>query len=180
MKSILTLALISTLFVSCGKDPFSDLIHRKETDPRMFDKTNPVFDSYAVEFQKKHEDVMRKEIRISHIPINFADTEKDGDENTIGICYSWSSGKREIIINQHWWATASECDRQVLINHELGHCALNRGHKDSRDGNLKLSQMNSWHLSGRTYCDLESGYDFELFTHDHSELGVSDEEKENQ
>ena len=146
MKSILTLALISTLFVSCGKDPFSDLIHRKETDPRMFDKTNPVFDSYAVEFQKKHEDVMRKEIRI----------------------------------NQHWWATASECDRKVLINHELGHCALNRGHKDSRDGNLKLSQMNSWHLSGRTYCDLESGYDFELFTHDHSELGVSDEEKENQ
>lgn len=170
MKSLfLLLSLI--ILTSCGNgSQWTDLvIQKKDSDPRQFTKTNPILADYKNEFIKKHEYTLKKRKHIDHIPVNFGNTAGLG-ATTIGVCYSWPGGKREIIINQEWWNSASDCDRQVLINHELGHCALNRPHKNLQYNGYKMSLMNAIHLGGDNYCNNETAYDHELFTHDHSHL----------
>ena len=171
MKTILIIFTL-ILVTSCGKmlEPFDKIIHKKESDPRQFTKSNPIFSNHIFEFEKKFYYSKNKNIRVRNIPINFGNTNDDGNSNTIGICYSWSNGDREIIINKEWWDKNNDCNRQVLINHELGHCALGRDHKNEKLNGLKLSLMNKYHLDGDFYCENEDEYDHELFTHDHSLL----------
>lgn len=49
----------------------------------------------------------------------------------VGMCYSWDTGEREIQVAYYFWDVASELERQNLILHEAGHCALNLGHDET-------------------------------------------------
>jgi len=173
---IFTILLFAIIFTSCGKLPMGDaIIYKKPSDPRQFTTTNPELVSYGEEFQRRFADERRMSIGISHIPMNFGNT-TEGTNTYIGVCYSWSDGRREIIINENWWARASECSKQGVINHELGHCALNRDHKDEEHLGRPLSLMNTYAISGETFCKFEGDYYKELFTYNHSDLVASMDE----
>ena len=84
-----------------------------------------------------------------------------------GQCQTAANGDSHIQIDQAWWNGASEYDKEFLIFHELGHCALGRAHDDASDVNgFCISIMHS----SSTACDFiykantRDGYLDELFS----------------
>ena len=65
------------------------------------------------------------------VSTNISTTFGPMDDKHAGICHSWSDGHREITINKKYWDNYSDKQREQLIFHELGHCALNRDHNDA-------------------------------------------------
>lgn len=50
--------------------------------------------------------------------------------NAIGICYFFTK-PRTIVIKKSWWENATDVQREMVVYHELGHCALSRMHKEA-------------------------------------------------
>lgn len=98
--------------------------------------------------------------------VNFTIIYGDVPNGYIGVCRKWSDGHREVYIDREWWEDTwtDESDKAVLIFHELGHCALGRGHLDDYDyiKSQYVSIMNSFNI-GNWYEGNEDYYDFELF-----------------
>ena len=83
---------------------------------------------------------------------------------TIGMC-TWGRGFNRVELSTNAWDRGSETFREMLVFHELGHCLLGRGHKNSRhsDGRLE-SLMNSYLFDQRIYLANRDAYLKELFT----------------
>lgn len=102
---------------------------------------------------------------------NLEYTTKDGhnyeflnkNSTKVGVCIKYSSGEREILIRESAWNTFSDRKKEILIFHELGHCALNREHDNTLRNDKKVSIMNSSLLNQDLYSYLEDSYLIELF-----------------
>ena len=95
-------------------------------------------------------------------PIIFDDNMSD---SIGGVCTKWLRSKkivyREITINTEYWDSISEAQQQQLIDHELGHCELNRGHNDEKlENDQPASIMNSYvfGLNEIRYMELNLDY----------------------
>tara|TARA_Y100000385_G_C13090016_1_gene638257 strand:+ start:1547 stop:2020 length:474 start_codon:yes stop_codon:yes gene_type:complete len=67
-----------------------------------------------------------------------------GEGNVVGQCSHTEESPNAVIIDPLLWQRASESKREQVIFHELGHCYLQRGHDDSKDGNgVCMSIMHS-------------------------------------
>lgn len=85
----------------------------------------------------------------NNLIIKFGDLSSTDTPSTdeIGLCV-WSYTPT-VTIDLNYWTTASEDDRQELIDHELGHCILLRQHRnDSLSNGNPASIMNAYHFSG--------------------------------
>ena len=71
--------------------------------------------------------------RIGDIPIGLSNL----NGATAGVCYRWSNGYRQILIDREYWESkyTTENERINVVFHELGHCDLNRGHLESYRSN---------------------------------------------
>jgi len=69
---------------------------------------------------------------------------------TLGQCKSYSDGSKQIVIDQPFWNSASELEREYVVFHELGHCLLGRDHDDSTDASGKCTSIMQ---SGEGGCD---------------------------
>ena len=49
------------------------------------------------------------------------------EKNVIGYC---TPSNKNIKINKRYWDTATDYEKEMLIFHELGHCDLDRDHKE--------------------------------------------------
>ena len=96
--------------------------------------------------------------------VKFSVIYGDVPDEYIGVCKTWSDGHKEVHIDKEWWESeyTNDTERLVLIYHELGHCALGRGHLDGFTGGKPTSIMNSYNIGG-WYDSNEDYYDFELF-----------------
>jgi len=47
---------------------------------------------------------------------------------TVGLCSQYMGDFWQVSLDARWWEQASEACREALMFHELGHCALGRGH----------------------------------------------------
>jgi len=52
-------------------------------------------------------------------------------QTVIGQCQSNDDGSRTIVVDRNFWKESDDLLREFLIFHELGHCALNKGHNDA-------------------------------------------------
>lgn len=111
MKKLLVLSIF---LVGCNQGM------KPQTDPRSISGINPAFTLYVQQFEA----IWGKSI--GDIPIQFGKQEG----NVIGVCTVWNAQWRQIEIDPDYWANGAYDDeeRMSLIFHELGHCALNRGH----------------------------------------------------
>ena len=68
----------------------------------------------------------------------------------VGEC--WLSNQK-ILLLQSWWNHASAAEQEVLMYHELGHCMLNRTHRDTHTGPLGFPSSIMYYqlLSGDVY-----------------------------
>ena len=53
------------------------------------------------------------------------------DEGVAGLCHYSSTRPNQIIIDKSFWSSASSMIREMVVFHELGHCVLGRGHRES-------------------------------------------------
>lgn len=123
MKYLLSISLL--LLTACGK-PID------QRDPRSVVGVNQQFVPYINMY------ISNKGRGLDYdIPMGFTDLPGD----TVGVCYRWSNGYRQIQIDQDYWENeASENERISLMAHELGHCDLNRNH--STDWNSIMYEYN--------------------------------------
>lgn len=163
---------ILLLLSSCANTNVNDLFKiDTESDPRKTLTTDGTFSKYVVYFEVDYAYYLNKDINVHNIPINFSN---NIDDSFLGVCYYYGKKQqwREIKINTKHWDGLDEAQRKALIYHELGHCALNREHKDDYHRSYPTSIMNTYHIrvNYEKYID---EYDYELFTHDHSKLTQS-------
>jgi hypothetical protein len=87
---------------------------------------------------------------VQNIPINFENL-KGG---AVGICYTFVTGKKEVVIDPDYFEDAPEIKKRQLINHELSHCVCGREH-DSVDGNYEdfNKEFRFFDVSGKGYFD---------------------------
>lgn len=70
------------------------------------------------------------------------------DNGVAGTC-QYGTHIHHVTIDSDYWEIASKLNREYVVFHELGHCALGRGHKeDANQSGYCLSLMNS----GTTDC----------------------------
>ena len=162
---------ILLLITSCAGNPVNDLFKiDTESDPRKTLTTDETFLTYITDFEidaAYHADL---DMNVHNIPVNFADL----DKRYLGACYYYGKAHqwREIKIDREQWEELDEAQRKALIYHELGHCALNRKHKDEHYRSFPVSIMNTYHI-GSNYEKYSEEYNYELFTEDESILTQS-------
>lgn len=53
------------------------------------------------------------------------------NKTIVGVCYTYSNGATSVEIKKSYWQKITDSEKKFLIYHELGHCVLNRGHKNA-------------------------------------------------
>lgn len=168
MKYQLVTILLSFLLVSCG-----GAIVKKEHvmimggGQRQFASSDAEFEEYEKEFEA----VGKRELQDSNfstgdIPINFGDTKS---KTFKAVCLKYANGDKEVIVDKSWWdSNKDKYSRKSIIFHELGHCRLNRDHKNEKlkanSRLIKNSLMNEFIVRGDRFKKYESGYVAELFS----------------
>ena len=91
----------------------------------------------------------------------------------VGVCVKYIDGTREILIRESSWNSYSSRKQEILIFHELGHCALDRSHDEERYKGYKVSLMSPQLINQVDYTDFYDQYIRELFSSNKSELEFS-------
>jgi hypothetical protein len=128
----------------------------------------PPFVQYVYKFVQKAHSVFRA-VDIVNLEVDFGDTSKipvkEKGYIVIGYCELTKEGPK-IAVNQSWWKSADDTQRELLIFHELGHCLLGRDHRDGTDygmGGDLVSIMNWAIPSEEMYLRHYDYYIWELF-----------------
>jgi hypothetical protein len=103
------------LLISCGKQPYIE---------QHYTSVEPDIEPY---FNRFHE-------KVGINPINISAEFEVLPKPTVGQCLTYSNGVRVIQIDPVYWAMANDDQKEILIFHELGHCALGLGHNANLDG----------------------------------------------
>lgn len=154
--------LASILLVSCG------MPDKKASYNYRFASSDPTFNQYKQDFEADYLFVTGKTISTQHIRINLAPSIKENPAFA-GICYA-SGNHREIVIKASYWNFVSDESKKALVYHELGHCALGRGHDDQKLENQPLSIMNTYIIDGSYLKYYYEEYITELFTSNKNDI----------
>ena len=110
-----------SLFISnCGTDIYHYDFKRTNGKPRINginEQIKPFYDQFSKKLQ----------IKLGYIPAQFSKLDKD----LAGICWEYNGGYVEIEIDSSYWEQASYSEKEQLIFHELGHCALRLDHNEN-------------------------------------------------
>lgn len=161
---ILTTLFIMLLLTSCGK---LSKDHVDISEPRPIVTDDITFKPYKEHF----ENIVKQQtgsinFAVGDIPIILVDKKLLDRDDVIGVCYGYADNKKLIEIGRNYWNQASKVARIALINHELGHCRLNRDHVDTVQNGVKLSIMHSQIVDDYNYHTFEDFYEYELVTRD--------------
>lgn len=127
---------MSLLIFSC-----SDEENEVSTEAFISSELQPFFNSFELEAANRGIEIDIDEMGISGFIENL-----DGD--IAGQCASLSNGSKEVRIDADYWNISSVLNREFVIFHELGHCALGRAHLDDAERNGTCSSIMNSGLSG--------------------------------
>jgi hypothetical protein len=82
------------------------------------------------------------------IVIGFGDMPKVG---TVGYCQKYSNSNKFIVIDKKAWVGFDKYQKEVLIFHELLHCALNKEHDNSGEEDYCPNSIMYWRVLP-SYC----------------------------
>ena len=152
MNKIHLFSFLFISFLSCQKE--ENLIA-----PEVDERLTPFFESFKQEGSSRGQNINMKDI-IGQI----IDIDTDG---VLGRCNQLTSGQKHLMIDRLFWETANVTEKEYVIFHELGHCALNRRHTDAtnKDGTC-ISMMQSGNGSCKMVYNAQnrSKYLDELFS----------------
>mgnify|MGYP006192221003 CR=1 FL=1 len=144
--------LIVLLVVGCGKRPESSSpgIYARERSDSLL---KPFLDSFMAKAECFDVPMEYTSLRLS---INWEGMD------VAGLCTQYSDGSAVISIDGPTWISINDVNRERLVYHELGHCALDLDHIDQ---SLEPGLMTPI-LYENTYWDYIDDYDYiikELF-----------------
>jgi len=116
LKWVLILSVM-TAFWSCNKD--EELF----IDPAL----QEYFDRFVVEGATRNVTVDYTKSRVSGYMRLI------GEPGVIGQCAHSEKEPNKVFIDQIYWSTATDLEKEFVVFHELGHCVLNREHLDDAD-----------------------------------------------
>jgi len=137
MKSIYWIALTSILMLIMSNCT-------KQSDNEIEAELKIHFDTFVTEAEAHDMDISLDQIDIGAYVANIE------QRGTLGQCKSYSDGSKQIVIDQSFWNSASELEREYVVFHELGHCLLGRDHDDTKDSSGKCISIMQ---SGDGGCD---------------------------
>lgn len=157
MRSILSLILLIGI-LSCNSDP--EVI----IDPEL----QPYVDKFLAEAAQRGQTI---DLSLAGLTMAFEEDISTADYS--GIC-RYRIGSNEIGIDKEVWGRLEEPSRDRLIYHELGHCVLDRGHRNDKfDNGMWKSLMRGdplegieWRLPICYIWEREQYYIDELFDED--------------
>lgn len=118
MQILFLILVLIMSFLSCRKE--EDLI-QPEVDQRL----KLFFESF------KQESISRRQsINMDDIIGTIVTMETAG---VLGRCNQSTTGKKHLMIDSLFWLTSTFKEKEYVIFHELGHCALNRRHLDTKN-----------------------------------------------
>lgn len=101
----------------------------KDDGPQYFvdGSIKPYFDRFEEEAALRNFDIDLDSMMIS------GDIRLITSQNVIGQCGHTESEPSVVIVDKFYWDSASDLEREFVVFHELGHCALFKGHNDITD-----------------------------------------------
>jgi len=167
-----SLLLLSVFFIACEDDPIEPAINQTNNSPSNpssnSTQTNSTNDTNSIEYyfnkfeQEAYEQGFSIDLAAQGINYKFEDIEQ---EFVAGMCTYNSHEPNQITIDREFWQKASNSLREMVIFHELGHCALGRDHREGHDADgFCISIMRSGDGSCR------DGYNSQTKTYYMSEL----------
>jgi hypothetical protein len=120
-KLIAFLVAIVLVAGSCNKDNTPDYF----VDAPL----QPYFDRFEVEAAKRGVTIDLVALQVS------GDVRLISASQVIGECIHTEKEPNTVVVDVVYWNSANELEKEFLIFHELGHCALNRDHIDDSDMN---------------------------------------------
>lgn len=142
MKFPLSLACIILLLQACypelddGQDPS---LSNQNTNryPEVDEQLWNYFSSFEQEAMARGVQIDLRNLEISGVIENIS-------ENGVAGTCQYGRHIHHVTIDRSFWNRNSHLGREMVVFHELGHCALERGHKEVEDRNGScLSIMNS-------------------------------------
>ena len=149
------LIILILLVMGCGK---GELFHDFLVSDKTYENTITV-NEFLKPYYTQFESICNLEIHDT--TAKFGDLE----DTTVGRCYSYSNGYREIIIDKPYWDNASLNQKESLMLHELGHCVLYKEHNSAEieieDISIKESIMYPFVIGSYWYYDRFKEYYYE-------------------
>jgi hypothetical protein len=130
----------------------------KEHEVSVNADLQPYFDSFLAEAKARN-----RCVEMGHIAGEIAAL---NETNVAAKCQSLASGNKNVLVDEKFWKTADAMTREMVVFHELGHCALSRPHTDATKANGTCESMMQ---SGAGLCKMvynvqtRSAYLDELF-----------------
>lgn len=134
LRSIVILTFLSFL-LACSEESTEEL---KAIDHYIDDRLDEYFESFKAEAKKRN-------IEVDYITMNVEGLiENIPDRGVAGQCQTYKDGNKAIVIDETYWNRTSVLKREFLVFHELGHCILDRDHRDEAHADGSCSSiMNS-------------------------------------
>lgn len=114
----------------------------------VFKKSNPIFDKHKKSFERYYTFYTGNTVDTSNIlinlvkePSNYCTKNGNCSSKLSGLCYRRASGEREIFISRRLYNSYDKYSREELIFHELAHCSLDMGHRNTKYNNDQISLM---------------------------------------
>lgn len=127
-RSMLLLLLSFVIVSSCQNDPVL------EDNSEIYNSNIPP--SLTPYFETFREKALEYDLFIDYDAANVTAEIKLINEGSVaGSCTTNGHDLRHIIIDHTFWNQASHLVKEMVIFHELGHCILGRGHKESSFSN---------------------------------------------
>ena len=101
-----------------------------KSDERVVDaELAPYFELFALEGEKRN-------VKVDYDALHVEGMVRTIEGRTVvGQCSHSEDAPNLVIVDPILWRRASEAQREQIIFHELGHCFLQRSHKDDQDAN---------------------------------------------
>ncbi|MEM9671740.1 MAG: hypothetical protein ACFB15_16240 [Cyclobacteriaceae bacterium] len=147
--SILTLFSFVCLFLVTACQEDEEVV--EEIEPREVGYPG-VEEELWVYFERFEEEAFNRGLNINLRTANITAQVQEIDENRVlGRCnFAFHRfGANRVTIDEAFWNRSSDRGREFVVFHELGHCYLNRGHREASDNRgTCLSIMRS----GTEFC----------------------------
>ncbi|MEM6724425.1 MAG: hypothetical protein AAF598_10335 [Bacteroidota bacterium] len=136
-RQLLSFLLLFTLLNACQEQ---EVLPNEEVNnpiPTPVGSSYPNVDERLWPFYSQFE----QEAAVRGLFIDLAEAEIEGqiaeihEDGVAGQCAYSSAAPNLVTVDEGFWSEANDLFREFIIYHELGHCVLDRGHREDADGN---------------------------------------------
>lgn len=150
--------LIFLIFLLISCNPKDEIVNKAFTLESSDESFNDLKEEFENEAYLRYIDLSVEDIKIGFVESSVF--KESSNPSGVALC---QRNMKQILVNKETWNNFSEIKQEIIIFHELGHCALDRDHKNDEHLGEKLSLMHERVINDNTYSEYRKEYLDELF-----------------